>query len=254
MGFSRQVQEKLGWYVYLLADPRNQQVFYVGKGRGDRAYAHALDAQDVLDHPELQSAKHQRILEIERSGHEVSVLVLRHAIDSAKQAYVIEAAAIDLMHHLQPGALLNVVLGHHHAQHGLMSAADVEGLYNAPPAPEPKVPILLVSLNKLWTPTLTAEELQERTTGWWKASGVLKKKPAYIMGVHNGVVRSVYKPLEWRTRREGDRGWKPEEALKPSRYGCTVNEAPEMRDWLNKDVTRFLTANPQWSIRYIGPV
>ncbi|MCH7911203.1 MAG: hypothetical protein IIB38_16510 [Candidatus Hydrogenedentes bacterium] len=34
------VAEHLKWYVYRLIDPRNGQTFYVGKGKGDRVFAH----------------------------------------------------------------------------------------------------------------------------------------------------------------------------------------------------------------------
>ncbi|MHB8339589.1 MAG: hypothetical protein ACYDB7_00205 [Mycobacteriales bacterium] len=46
MNFSPLAQEALGWYVYLLSDPRDQQIFYVGKGRGGRAFAHEAEALD----------------------------------------------------------------------------------------------------------------------------------------------------------------------------------------------------------------
>lgn len=39
-GISPYVAEQLGWYVYLLRDPRDAEVFYVGKGRGNRVFAH----------------------------------------------------------------------------------------------------------------------------------------------------------------------------------------------------------------------
>lgn len=34
------VAEKLQTYVYRLIDPRDGETFYVGKGRGDRVFAH----------------------------------------------------------------------------------------------------------------------------------------------------------------------------------------------------------------------
>lgn len=39
-GFSPAVREQLGYYVYLLIDPQTDKVFYVGKGTGDRIFAH----------------------------------------------------------------------------------------------------------------------------------------------------------------------------------------------------------------------
>ncbi len=241
MTFSPMAAERLGWYVYLLSDPRTTQIFYVGKGKGSRAFAHAADAVDNADHPELQSAKHQHILDIHAAGQQVGVLVLRHGIDTEKQAYVVEAAAIDLVNRLQPGQLLNVVLGHHHAQHGLMSASEIEVLYAAPEAPTPDIPIMLVSLNQVWTPTITPGDLKEQTTHWWRAGGVHRRRPAFIMGVHNGVVRSVYRPTTWRSAPDN-----------PARWGCQADEAPEMGHWLGTSVKRYLTAK-QWSVRYLVP-
>ena len=39
--FSDYVAEQLKAYVYLLIDPRDDQVFYVGKGNGNRVFHHA---------------------------------------------------------------------------------------------------------------------------------------------------------------------------------------------------------------------
>lgn len=39
--FSQAVNERLGHYVYTLADPATHKIFYVGKGTGNRVFAHA---------------------------------------------------------------------------------------------------------------------------------------------------------------------------------------------------------------------
>ena len=38
--FSHEVVSELGSYVYMLKDPRNDSMFYVGKGRGNRVFDH----------------------------------------------------------------------------------------------------------------------------------------------------------------------------------------------------------------------
>ena len=42
--FTTEVISKLGYYVYLLIDPRTGNTFYVGKGRGNRTFAHVNDS------------------------------------------------------------------------------------------------------------------------------------------------------------------------------------------------------------------
>jgi len=54
------------WYVYELTDPRNGQVFYVGKGKDNRINEHEVEAK--TDHP---SYKCNKIRSIWAAGHEV---------------------------------------------------------------------------------------------------------------------------------------------------------------------------------------
>ena len=249
-GFSALSKERLGWYVYLLRDPRTGQIFYIGKGRGDRAFAHEAAAASSVDHPELQSAKAARITKLAAAGRRVCVDVLRHGITSESLAYEVESAAIDLANELSPGTLLNVVLGRNH-ERGLMTAGEIEVLYAAPPAPRLRVPVILVSLNRLWRRDATDAQLEEMTKGWWNLRGPRRDHAKYVFGVHNGIVRSVYRPENWRARAQGDLGWE-DDIGRPPRWGFDPAPAPEMNDYLRTSVARFLTSR-QWSHRYVGP-
>ena len=42
--FDNKTIEKLGFYVYALIDPRSKNLFYVGKGLGNRLFMHLRDA------------------------------------------------------------------------------------------------------------------------------------------------------------------------------------------------------------------
>lgn len=62
------------YYVYHLIDPRTNQVFYVGKGVGDRVARHERDAM----HPKLSySSKEQRIRDIWSEGGTVKRKLVR---------------------------------------------------------------------------------------------------------------------------------------------------------------------------------
>lgn len=58
---------KQRWYTYTLRDPRNGEVFYVGKGRYRRICHHEYEAND----PKKHSRKVRRIREIKAAGQEV---------------------------------------------------------------------------------------------------------------------------------------------------------------------------------------
>ena len=45
--FPPEVIQKLGTYVYRLIDPRNGETFYVGKGKGNRVFAHMRGEQGI---------------------------------------------------------------------------------------------------------------------------------------------------------------------------------------------------------------
>ncbi len=100
-----EVGTRLGpFYVYVLVDPRSDEVFYVGKGTGARLLAHGLAAD--LASERGQSRKLDRIREIRAAGTEPRLEIVRHALDEA-QALLVEAALIDCL-----TTLTNEVAGH----------------------------------------------------------------------------------------------------------------------------------------------
>ena len=45
--FTEDMSRNLGHYVYRLIDPRNGRTFYIGKGQGNRVFAHVLAADKL---------------------------------------------------------------------------------------------------------------------------------------------------------------------------------------------------------------
>src|SRR5207248_11305640 len=66
-----EVAEQVGFYVYLLRDPRDGQVFYVGKGQGSRVLSHVREASAD---PVSEGAKEKRINDIHADGRQVEHL------------------------------------------------------------------------------------------------------------------------------------------------------------------------------------
>jgi hypothetical protein len=73
-GFPPGVAGKLRTYVYRLIDPRNGETFYVGKGKGNRVFAH-IRLERRLEGDELDN-KVNRIREIHAAGLRTSSIVM----------------------------------------------------------------------------------------------------------------------------------------------------------------------------------
>lgn len=81
--FSESVAQKLGAYVYRLIDPRNGETFYVGKGQGNRVFAHVKgDRGELGPDADPLTDKLQRIRDIRRDGFDVIHVIHRHGLDS----------------------------------------------------------------------------------------------------------------------------------------------------------------------------
>jgi uncharacterized protein len=122
--FSSEVADKLKTYVYRLIDPRNGETFYVGKGQGNRVFAHIHEDVDGED----PSNKLRRIRDIRLAGYEVAHVVHRHGMDE-RTAIEVEAALLDAY----PG-LTNVAGGAGNAEYGAMHAKESVRRYAAEPA------------------------------------------------------------------------------------------------------------------------
>jgi hypothetical protein len=197
--FARLVAEQIGYYVYLLIDPRDGEIFYVGKGIGDRCFAH-LDAAakataiDLAEYPKLD-----RIRAIHGDGDRVLIEVLRHGLDEAT-AFEVECAAIDL---LRLERLTNLVSGHGADETGRMSVADINALYGATPVEiDDTHHVVLVRINRLFRRGIDDAALYEATRAWWKVGPQRRdltspKAPHYAFAVFRGVVRAVYRIDDW---------------------------------------------------------
>ncbi|CAN5119398.1 hypothetical protein BH23CHL1_BH23CHL1_05190 [soil metagenome] len=197
--FASGVIEKIGFYVYLLIDPRDGVVFYVGKGTGIRCFAHLEEARRSKADTVGDYAKLARIREIELGGASVRMELLRHGL-SEREAFLVESAAIDLLG-LQ--SLMNRVVGHDTAEYGRMSIMDINALYGATPVEiNPNHRVVLIRINRLFERGMSDEELYEATRKWWRVGHRRRQletawAPEWAMTVFSGVVRAVYRIEAW---------------------------------------------------------
>ena len=100
------------YYVYVLRDPSNGDVLYVGKGKGARMYAHFLEAEGLDD--EERTFKHDALAELERRGHKPEDIARVIACDlDENEAFAVESFALKFVYGLAASRNTNKVRGHH---------------------------------------------------------------------------------------------------------------------------------------------
>jgi hypothetical protein len=178
-----EVAETLKSYVYVYVDPRDDKPFYVGKGKGSRLFTHLEDTDD--------SEKAALIQEIRKSGREPRIDLLRYGLTDA-QALLVEAAAIDL---IGKDKLTNRVAGYHENSFGRISSEEVITMLTAKSV-EVTHKAVLITINKRYRSYMSDRELYEATRGIW-VIGPRREETEYAMAVYQGIVRQVYRIIEW---------------------------------------------------------
>lgn len=240
------VSENLGYYVYLLVDPREDRIFYVGKGKGSRCFAHVWEARKTARDSRGDYEKLATIREIEDAGVSTRIEILRHGLDEAG-ALELEAATMDL---LGFSDLSNRVVGHGTRVRGRMGVDDVNAQYGARPVeilPEHKV--ILIRVPRRFHKGMGEDELYEATRKWWRM-GARRKKADYAMAVHGGVVRAVYRIDGWVDPTPEDIAVQPNRV---GRHGFVGHVNAELSErYLFSDVTRFWKRGNQTPFRYVN--
>lgn len=237
MTFPNSVIERIGVYVYVLRDPRDGEVFYVGKGTGNRVFAHVGEA---IERPN-STDKLDRIRAIHEAGGEVDYEIARHGMDE-EQAFAVESALIDWigMEHLS-----NAVAGHHADRQGRMTIADIIATYRAEPVTI-DVPCILITVNRLFSRNTDPERLYEITRGDW-VIGTRREKARFVLAVFRGLVRAAYSISSWEPRTSSDPGQK-----RRNRWRFSGTEAHDLRHLIGGDVTAYLGKASQNPIRYVN--
>lgn len=189
----KSLQALNGYYVYALIDPRNDKVFYIGKGTGNRIFSHEIESGKS---PESETIKLKTIRLIEEAGFNVKRVVVNWGL-TENEAFAAEASLINLLNINSEIKLSNIVSGHH--VHEALTAEEFDNIYGAEALSEDDIThsILVIKINKLYHRGMTPKELYEATRGFWVASLERVKNIQYVFAVYNQLIVAVYKPDEW---------------------------------------------------------
>jgi len=230
--FPPEVAEKLKTYVYRLIDPRNGETFYVGKGKGNRVFAHIQEQVDEDD----PTTKLRRIRDIHLAGFEVAHVIHRHGMDE-RTAFEVEAALMDAY----PG-ITNIAGGLGNAEFGAMHAREIIRRYAAEPAVF-KHRALLISVGR----SAAEASLYEATRYAWKIQPKKAEQAEVVLATLQGLIVGAFVADRWlEASAENFPGREPV----PGRYGFIGRDAPsELRqEYVGKRVPDELrkpgAANP----------
>ena len=203
--FSPEVTEQLQYYVYRLIDPRNGQTFYVGKGKGNRVYAHVNDALKGFDGQTYEdrdeddvSAKIQQIRDIRSSGLEVIHIIQRYGL-TEKEAFEVEAALIDAY-----GELTNIQRGYA-SDRGVNNAEVLQRELSYEEYEEPDFKYMIIKINDRVLQERN-NDVYETVRSAWKVSVSKAKHYKYCLAVLNSVVKNVYEIAGWQEDHKGRQG------------------------------------------------
>ena len=207
--FPPEVAGKLKTYVYRLIDPRNGETFYVGKGKGNRVFAHIraeIEGDDLGE-------KLKRIHEIRAAGFDVAHVIHRHGLDDAT-AFEVEAALIDAY----PG-LTNAVAGSGSNEFGAMHAQEIVNKYQAVVA-NFQHRAIIINVNRSATET----SLYDATRYAWKIDAKKAQRAEIVVAVRYALIIAVFVADKWLpATTENFPGREPV----PGRFGFIGSEAPD---------------------------
>lgn len=211
--FSKEVSDQLKFYVYRLLDPRNGETFYVGKGTGNRVFAHVKGELDLDD--DALTEKLQRIRQIRLDGFEVAHVVHRHGLDE-DTALEVEAALIDAY----PEAT-NIVSGRSTDERGIMHARQIIERYQAAEACFEHSAII-ISVNRS---VLEKENVYEAVRYAWKLDPERAESYQLVLAAVQGLIIGVYTADRWLPATVEN--FPSASQDHPGRWGFIGSEAPE---------------------------
>lgn len=235
--FQNEIINKLKYYVYIYSNPETDEIFYVGKGKGNRVFAHLSD--------DKENEKVKNINEIRNKGLEPKIEILIHGLEDSETALRVESAVIDL---IGTDKLTNKVRGWESGIYGRMSVQQLIQMYKKEKADITEA-ALLIKINKLFRYGMSPIELYDATRGRW-VIGDDKDKVEYAFSVYDGIIQEVYKVIQWfkanstfstRTPSDKEERWEF--------IGNITSEDIRMK-YVGKSVEHYYVKNEQNPIKY----
>src|SRR5574344_450292 len=191
--FDELQQQQLGFYVYMLIDPRNNRPFYIGKGVNNRIFDHLHCA---LKDKDISNAKYEIIRDIVKDGKEVRHVVVKHRLRDEEEAYNVECSLIDAFNFFEFG-LTNIECGHNAADTGLMRTDEIIRKSTTKPLNHIADDCMIININAKYKRGCSDDNIYEATHATWRIGKKRVKKIKYVLSEFRGLIIEVYEVKEW---------------------------------------------------------
>jgi len=241
--FDSLTMKKLGFYVYALIDPRDNQPFYIGKGIGNRVFDHV----ETAIKNETNSDKLEKIREIKASGMKTKHIIIRHGLEE-DESFLVESSLIDFMRYFNTN-LTNEVFGHDTTEFGVKTANEIIRKYNAEPLKKLLHNVVIININKTYERAKGGVSIYEATHESWIIAKKRRDILEYALSEYRGIIVGVFKINNWY---QSDIGFKGKEKV-TKRWGFNGVEAEEKikKIYLNKSVKHTKKRGAANPIKYI---
>jgi hypothetical protein len=253
--FSQKTQEELKYYVYSLIDPRDNKIFYVGKGKGNRVFYHINES---ITNP-IETEKLEIIRSIKSDNFNVKHYIIKHGLEES-EAIIVESVLIDFLTFKDfedVAKISNMVAGHHSFNQGIKTVHECEILYNCEELKKEDIQhkILVININKTFdnkrkrkneNPVYERPNIYEATRGWWVLDKERAEKTEFVLAEYRGVIRAIFKPEKWvqDIENRGVKRWGFE--------GSEITSKDILDIYMNKEIAKTKgMANP---IRYFNKI
>ena len=186
--------KKNDFYVYLLIDPRDNKVFYVGKGKGSRAKAHEEEAKKGVT---CNQVKVDTINEINSSGFTEPITYIYAQNLTEELAFAIEDMQISFYRSLYNDKLTNIQAGHQSIY--TMDSEEVIDMFGTHDMFEPNEydRILFIKAKNSFDYSVDDKVRYEKYRHNWKISPAKLWAIDTICVVYNNVIKHVIETPCW---------------------------------------------------------
>ncbi len=183
--FSSPEIKELKYYVYVYSHPVTNEIFYVGKGKGNRVFSHLKD--------DAENLKVKYLKDLYKQGLEPKIEILIHGLEDSKTALKIESSVIDL---LGIKNLTNQQKGFKSATFGRMTVDQISSTYNKRRV-DIVEPAILIRINQAFRYSMTPMELYDYTRGYWVLNPDNAAGAKYAFSIYEGIIQEVYEIAGW---------------------------------------------------------